>query len=588
MSQVNLKMKNLVEISSMVAESVNFFDIKDDIVDKMLQVVHPTKACVNLFYNNDYRYAYLVCSNTLEYIHEAFMPKDVKGVKLDFYEEYPDYIHEAVEEKKVVYIKNIFQDKRAEREVELAKKEGYIGRIVFPLILNKDVVGFMTCFLTEADVMKEEDINFISSIVSLIALSIEITDKNKEKNLIINKLRNSLELISEATRKLYLNKNMDEFLVELSDLACKITNSKESVILVDTKKFKDKKFKTYCKICGEKIDSQSIIEYLLSKDDNGLYINDKNLIENMDANIKSYIFYRLSHENESIGVIVCINGKKYTDDDLSMLSILSKQVTVAIQLYGDSEQNVKHKLIAKELNILNNQQKLIMNDSKMDCNKEKELEFYHKPATVVGGDFYYAHKIDENRVAYILADVMGHGIVANYMVAMIKGSFKTLCHQYNTPGDIATNLNKILYDEFDKMGVFATCLISVFDVKENIISISNAGHYSPIFINKEGQIIDSLNCKKGIPIGVLEDGVYHNNTFNIKECPMIFMFTDGTLEIKNENKEEYGLDRLREFVKNNYKCSRNTIIENLKKEIEEFSESDNFEDDILIVMLKNK
>ena len=302
----------------------------------------------------------------------------------------------------------------------------------------------------------------------------------------------------------------------------------------------------------------------------------------------SYIFYKLTNEDEHMGVILCQDGKKYTDDDLNILSILSKQVIIAMQLYGYNEQNLKHKLIAKELNILNKQQKLIMDESRMDCNDEKELQFYHKPATVVGGDFYYAHRIDENRVAYIIADVMGHGIVANYMVAMIKGTFKTLCYQFKTPGEIATYLNKILYDEFDKMGVFATALINVLDTNENILSVSNAGHYSPIIIDKDGDIIESLNCKKGIPIGVLPDGEYHSNTFSIKDYPMVFMFTDGTLEIKDAQKEEYGLERLKNFVKNNYKNNRKKIVENLKKEIEEFSGSDNFEDDILILMLKNK
>ena len=61
----------------------------------------------------------------------------------------------------------------------------------------------------------------------------------------------------------------------------------------------------------------------------------------------------MSDESESIGVILCTGGKNYQDDDLNILSILSKQVTVAMQLYDYSEQNVKHKLIAKELNILN-------------------------------------------------------------------------------------------------------------------------------------------------------------------------------------------------------------------------------------------
>ena len=587
MSNISMKMKNLVEISSLVAESTNFFEIKDKIIEKMLEVVFPRKACVNLFYNNDYKHAYLVCSNSLEYIKETFVPKDVKGVKFDFYEDYPDYIHESVEDKKTIYIKNVFKDERAEKERDLATHEHYMGRIVFPLIYNKKVVGFMTCFLGEGDILKDEDIDFISSIASLIALSIEITEKNSQKNFVIDKLRNALELISEATRKLYQNKNIDEFLVHLSDIAKKTTNSEDSVILIDKQNCKNKIFRSYCKLDERDSDVQSTIDLLLDKNIAGLYVNDKDEARKISNNLETYIFYKLSHESESIGVILCTNGKKYEDDDLNILSILSKQVTVAMQLYDYSEQNIKHKLIAKELNILNKQQKLIRNDSKIKCNKYKELEFYHKPATVVGGDFYYAHKIDENRVAFIIADVMGHGIVANYMVAMIKGAFKTLCYQYKTPGEIATYLNKILYDEFDKMGVFATSLISVFDVQNNILSVSNAGHYSPIIIDNNGDLVESINCKKGIPIGVLPDGEYHSNTFSIEDFSMIFMFTDGTLEIKNQNKEEFGLDRLKNFVKNNYKNSREKIVENLKKETESFTGSDNYDDDILILMLKN-
>ena len=46
-------MKNLVDISVMVTQSTNFFEIKDKIVDKMLEVIEPTKACINLFYDNN-------------------------------------------------------------------------------------------------------------------------------------------------------------------------------------------------------------------------------------------------------------------------------------------------------------------------------------------------------------------------------------------------------------------------------------------------------------------------------------------------------------------------------------------------------
>ena len=121
----NYKMKNLVDISAMVTQSLNFFDIKDKIIEKMLEVVHPTKACVNLFYRNNYEYAYLVCSETLNEIPDFFDVKTPRGVKIDF-NEYPKYIHEAVAKKEIVYIENIFEDERSIDERDLAKVEGYV------------------------------------------------------------------------------------------------------------------------------------------------------------------------------------------------------------------------------------------------------------------------------------------------------------------------------------------------------------------------------------------------------------------------------------------------------------------------------
>ena len=68
---------------------------------------------------------------------------------------------------------------------------------------------------------------------------------------------------------------------------------------------------------------------------------------------------------------------------------------------------------------------------------------------------------------------------------------------------------------------------------------------------------------------------------------MVCMYTDGILEIKNKSKEEYGISRLENFIKNNYKNNQEVIIEKLKSELKEFSNKDNYDDDILIVMLKN-
>lgn len=588
MSNDIYKMRNLVEISSMVAESSDFFMIKDKIIEKMLEVVHPTKACVNLFYKNNYKHAYLVCSQTLEKIPYLFPIGGTVGVKIDF-STYPKYIHEAVKEKKIVYVKNVFEDIRAIDEREMAKSEGYVGRIVFPLIVNNIVVGFMTCFLVEEDTISDYDIDFISSVASLIALSIEITTKNNNMQRLVHKLRGAISSINEATKKLYHNKNINEFLDHLSEQACDITNSKEALIIIDEDRYKGKISSSYNMEKRKKVktDVYSSIGEILSKEDRGGYCNSASSCILNNVNIDTYIYYKLYDKNKVIGCIVCSNSDSYTKDDLNILSILANQVAVGMQLYEYNIIDVKHKLLANELNILNEQQRLIMDKSKMECNNEKELYYYHRPARVVGGDFYYATRVDEDNIVYIVADVMGHGIVSNYVVAMIKGAFKVLCHQYKTPGEIMTNLNKMLYDEFDKMGVFTTCLISVFNTKDNTISVSNAGHYSPIIINNDGLIKRDLNCVKGIPIGILEESEYTSNVFNVTECPMICMFTDGVLEIKNKEKEEYGIGRLEEFLRKNYSNSQENIIENIKTELKEFASTDSYDDDIMIVMLKN-
>lgn len=567
------RLRCVVEISALVTQSNNFFEIKDKIIEKMLEVVHPTKACVNLFYKNNYKHAYLVCSETLDYISELYPMEYPRGVKIDF-NEYPIYVREAVRERKIIYIENVFEDERAEAERELAKEEGYIGRIVFPLMINEKVIGFMTCFLTEEDSL-DNDIDFISSVASLISLSIEVTTKNNDIQMLINKLRGAIASINEATKKLYLNKDITSFLDHLSKQACNITKSKEALIIIDDEENKRQQFSSYSTNSEKNIDIYSILNEIVKCDSIGKFNNEL-----------GYIYYKLKQKEKVVGYIICINSEKYTNDDLSILSVLVKQVSVAMQLYEYNQNEVKHQVLENELTLLSKQQKLIMNKGNKELSNNKELYYYHQPARVVGGDFYHAIKKDKDKIVTILADVMGHGMVSNYVVAMIKGAFKVLAKQFETPSEIMNNLNKFLFDEFDEMGVFTTCIISVIDSKNNTMTLSNAGHYYPIGVKKD-KSSNFIQCVKGIPIGILEDAKYSEVEVDISDYRLISMYTDGILEINNENKEEFGVDRLKNFLTKNADLNKLELITSLKSELWNFSKKSNFQDDILIVTLKD-
>ena len=198
-----------------------------------------------------------------------------------------------------------------------------------------------------------------------------------------------------------------------------------------------------------------------------------------------------------------------------------------------------------------------------------------------------AVRISDDKVIYIVADVMGHGIVSNYMVALIKGAFKVLCRQFDNPSDIMNNLNKMLFEEFDKMEVFCTGIVASIDTKEDTLTVSNAGHYSPVIIQNDGTVAKYVNCKKGIPIGVIEEREYKDNQISMENYPMICMFTDGILEIKNKDKEEFGQERFEKLLCENYKYSPEFIIERAKEEFYAFSGKKEYSDDIMMVMLKD-
>lgn len=578
-------MKSLVEISQLVTNSTDFFEIKDIIIDKMLEIVHPTKACVNLFYKNNYDYAYLVCSQTLTHISKVFPIEEPKGVKINF-DKYPDYVHEAVKHQKNIYIKDVFKDERSEKERELATQEGYKGRVVFPLIVSDKVVGFMTCFLKESDYIDSEDMDYISSIASLISLSIEITMKSKDTQLLVKKLRGAINYINRATMELYSKNDIRKFLDTISKQACNITNSKESFIVVKDREANKQIFSFY-NPTNERSNLKIIMDRIVEGNEHGTYNN--HCEESTNGDIHSYIYHDLFDKNKVIGYIACVNSNNYTKDDLNILAILSKQVAMAMKTYYYNSKELKHKILENELDILSNQQKLIMNKAKIKCINKKDISFYHKPARVVGGDFYHSVKI-KDKVYTIIADVMGHGMMSNYFVAMIKGAFKTLAHHGRDADYIMSHLNNVLYDEFDELETFTTAIVTTTNSKDGRMRIANAGHYKPIGIKfgSDEVIVDELECIKGVPLGVIDNFPYSQLEYDTYDYKMICMYTDGIIEVKNSEKEEYGIERLKKFLVENCHLSKDEIETNLIKELKLFSNKDTYEDDILLVMFKDK
>lgn len=583
------KMKDLVEISKIVTGSDNFYEIKDIVINKMLSVVHPTKACVNLFYGDDYSYAHLVCSATLDYIPTLFPQNEEYGSKIDF-DLYPKYIHEAVREKKQVIVENIFEYEGAKGEEMMALNEKYVGRAVFPFVLENRTIGFMSCYIMKGEKLEQDDIDFISQVASLLTLSISITEKNDGINKLVDKLRSSMNNINKASMEIYSTKNLDYYLNKMTSVLLESLNSEFTFIRMVKKDSEDNIEENVIDVVrpnSEKDEFSSLVTHILNSKKN-VEVNNNGNFSMIDGGVaKCYLYKKFIIDSKTELVVGCIGSAEYSNDDRKTISILARQIYLNIQTYEHMKIEEKHKDIENELSILKKQQKLIM-DCCSDGNfGNKEMYFYQESAKVVGGDFYNAIDLGD-KVVFIVADVMGHGVASNYIVALLKGAFNILIRYSDSPKEILRNLNQYIYKEFDEIGMYATALVGIFDKYNEKMTISNAGHYYPIVIDKKGRSVDISDGKQGLPVGVLENSSYNEIEINLNDKDSICFFTDGILEMKNDLGEEFGLERLERFLLKNINKNKENVIRKIKADIQNFGSNREKQDDILVVFFKNK
>ena len=78
------------------------------------------------------------------------------------------------------------------------------------------------------------------------------------------------------------------------------------------------------------------------------------------------------------------------------------------------------------------------------------------------------------------------------------------------------------------------------------------------------------------------------NIINYNPGDILFLYTDGITEAKNKQNEEFGYDRLKQFLEKHVFYSPEYIKENILKTLYDFCESSNLEDDVTALIVKVK
>ena len=207
-------------------------------------------------------------------------------------------------------------------------------------------------------------------------------------------------------------------------------------------------------------------------------------------------------------------------------------------------------------------------------------------AKEVGGDFYDFYKLNENTVAFLVADVSGKGIPAAMFMMTAKTIIKDLAESGMPVNEIFTKANKKLCEN-NESGMFVTAWMGILDIPSGNLKFANAGHNPPLLKRADGTF-EYLKTRAGFVLAGMEGVKYRTNEITLCNGDRLFLYTDGVPEATNENNELYGEDRLLSFMNKNSTLNATKLLPKLKNNIDKFVGSAPQFDDITMLMFDYK
>src|SRR3984893_4425325 len=162
------------------------------------------------------------------------------------------------------------------------------------------------------------------------------------------------------------------------------------------------------------------------------------------------------------------------------------------------------------------------------------LTFAHcyRPAEAVGGDFFDIFPLSPTRAGIFICDVMGHGLRAALVTAIIRTLLEELNPMMLNPGRFLSALNlqlRAILERVDEPFI-ATAFYLTADTETKETQFANAGHPTPLRVRRNERLVERISSESGKPgprLGLFDDVNYSTSYSAFEQNDCILLFTDG-------------------------------------------------------------
>lgn len=228
------------------------------------------------------------------------------------------------------------------------------------------------------------------------------------------------------------------------------------------------------------------------------------------------------------------------------ITTLTNVLVVALRNRELTAQRIRTAGLERELELAGEMQSMLL-PSVLPNDVHRSFSARYRPHHHVGGDYYDAVALKDERMAVCMADVSGKGMPAAFLMSNFQAHLHAQLERYD--GDLEAMV-RLLNDRVFSSARgerFITFFLAVHDPNTGVMAYVNCGHNPSLFVPANGV---GTFLGEGCPgLGMLDDlpqvGV---GQLEVGKGSTLVCFTDGLVEQENLQGAAYGEHRLQQLV----------------------------------------
>ncbi len=207
-----------------------------------------------------------------------------------------------------------------------------------------------------------------------------------------------------------------------------------------------------------------------------------------------------------------------------------------------------------------------------------------EPAKEIGGDLYDYFRLDDKRFCFVIADVLGKGMVAAMTMTVVNTLIRTKARSASSIKELLSDINRYLCDTQSDAN-FVTMIIGFIDLSSGIMEYCNAGHV-PMYLRKRNRHLMKFSETQSTALGILADIDFNTRIMQLDLGDTIILFTDGITETMSKAEDFFGEVRLEELIAGLQNPEPETIVKAILNSVRKFADRDRQADDTTILVIE--